>query len=168
MATAELAGQWLAWPVTPDGEYDNERLALYMSAPGHFGTFNRGDTFNMCYRWPQKTTADHVLAAHKAGVRGNISNIYPFMESERRIALECLLEMAVADKWLKPKPYRWDMGFEATMKVWPKFSPRCRFYLYPDKYMAEEHGPLDGWGVMNDLSDEQIALRDKVCKELLS
>ncbi len=166
-ATAELVGQWLAWPVTPDGEYDNERLALYMSAPGHFGTFSLGDTFNMAYRWPQKTTADHILAAHKAGVSGHISNIYPFMEGERRIALESLLELAVSDMWIKPKPYRWDMGSEAMMAVWPKLTPRCRFYLNPDKYMALEYGPLDGWGVMDDLSDAQIALREKVGKELL-
>ncbi len=127
----DLVGQWVAWPVRPDGTLDDNRLGVYVSTPGGWGSFRRGEVCNLSYRWPQQLASNYM---HKWTSREAIEKS---MEPERRITLESLLELCRASDW---KMTAWHEENTNSERAYPKLSKRVQFYLDPQRYVKIHHG----------------------------
>jgi hypothetical protein len=126
MTNMRMIGQWVASPINKLGMLDESRYYLYVSTPGGWGTFRRGDTFNVALRWPQRSAEDYLSAGQSR------EEVERAMEPERRIALQALLGLCGQADWLIETDLRdpW-----LNSKVYDKLSPHIQFYLDADCYI---------------------------------
>lgn len=81
-----LVGQWFGIPRLGTGELDQKRHLMHVGCPGGYGTFARGDIFNLTVRPPQRWIDMQTSQEDRD------------KESER--ALVAILNLLNVDRWL--------------------------------------------------------------------
>lgn len=128
-STLDVVGQWAAFPMKDPSlkmsteNLDESRRCMYVSTPGGFGFYQRGDELNTGLRYPQIST---LFAASSE------------LERERRNALRLILDMV---KHVRHRNIQNALNEQREMdEAWARMSPASQIYARPWLYADLHYG----------------------------